>query len=169
MRSKSRKIVVLFTLALLLVALPTSTVLANKQAWKSAISYSNELHQVVESTSKGSGNFGTNPDGSLHFIVSVRGLSGAPTGVHLHASADSNQNAGVVVTLCGSGPGIPVFSGACPFNDGVMVLEGDINGYNLTGIGGGAFFTALHNELVYVNVHTALNPSGEARGQLISR
>jgi hypothetical protein len=169
MRTKSKKIVLFFVLALLLVALPTSTVLANKQAWKSAISYSNELHQVVDSMAKGSGNFGTNPNGSLHFIMSVRGLSGAPTGVHLHAPADETQTAGAVVTLCGSGPGIPVFSGPCPFDNGVMVLEGDINGYNLTGIGGGAFFTALHDQLVYVNVHTALNPSGEARGQLIYR
>ena len=169
MRTKRKKIVLFFILAMLLVALPTSSVLANKQAWKSAISYSNELHTVVDSMAKGTGNFGTNQDGSIHFIISVRGLSGAPTGAHLHALADTTQDAGVVVTLCGSGPGIPVISGPCPFSDGVMVIEGDIQGYNLNGIGGGAFFAALHDDMVYFNVHTALNPSGEARGQLIQR
>ena len=168
MSTKKQKFIIFFVLALLLVALPTTTVLANKQAWKSAISYSNELHQVVDSTAKGTGNFGTNPDGSLHFIITVRGLSGTPTGAHLHAPADTTQTAGVVVTLCGSGPGTAVL-GACTVVDGVMTLEGDIVGTNLNGIGGATFFNYLHDGLVYFNVHTELNPSGEARGQLVQR
>ena len=65
MYTKRKKIVLFFILAILLVALPTSSVLANKQAWKSAISYSNELHTVVNSMAKGTGNFGTNQDGSV--------------------------------------------------------------------------------------------------------
>jgi len=168
MSTKKQKFIIFFVLALLLVAIPTTTVLANKQAWKAAISYSNELHQVVDSTAKGTGNFGTNPDGSVHFIITVRGLSGTPTGAHLHAPADATQDAGVVVTLCGGGPGTAVL-GACTVVDGVMTLEGDIMGSNLNGIGGGVFFNYLRDGLVYFNVHTELNPSGEARGQLIQR
>ena len=169
MRTKSKKVILFIVLGLLLVALPTSTVLANKQAWKALISYQNEVHTVVDSTARGTGNFGTNQNGSIHFIVAVRGLSGAPTGAHLHAPAGVGENAGVVVTLCGTGPGVPVIDGPCPFSDGDMVIEGDIMGYNLTGISGGDFFNALRNDMVYFNVHTALNPAGEARGQLIQR
>lgn len=169
MGMKKRKIFIFIVLVLMLVALPVSTVLANKQGWKTAISYKNETHEVVGSTARGTGNFGTNPDGSLHFVVVVRGLSGPPTGAHLHSPADTSQTAGVVVTLCGSGPGTAVLSGACPFDNGVMIIEGDIRGTNLNGLTGGQFFSNLNNELIYFNVHTELNPAGESRGQLVSR
>jgi hypothetical protein len=168
MSTKRQKFVIFFVLALLLVALPTTTVLANKQAWKASISSANELHEVVGSTAKGTANFGTNPNGSIHFIVSVRGLSGTPTGAHLHAPASTSEDAGVVVTLCGSGPGTAVL-GACSLTDGVFIIEGDIMGYNLNGMSAKDFFNALDDGMVYFNVHTAANPSGEARGQLVPR
>jgi len=168
MAIRKQRIIFFLLAALLVVALPTSTVLANKQAWKAAISSANELHEVVDSAARGTGNFGTNPDGSIHFLISVRGLSGVPTGAHLHAPADSSSNAAIVVSLCGSGPGTPVLS-SCSFDNGVMVIEGDIMGYNLNGMTAGAFFANLRDSMVYFNVHTALNPAGEARGQLIPR
>lgn len=168
MSTKRQKIFLFLMLALLLIAIPTSTVLANKQAWKAQILSSNEVHQVVDANARGTGNFGTNPDGSIHFIVSVRGLSGQPTGAHLHAPADTSSNASVVVTLCGTGPGTAVL-GVCTFDNGVMTIEGDIQGYHLVGMTGGAFFANLNSEMVYFNVHTALNPAGEARGQLVPR
>lgn len=168
MSTKRRRILIFIVLALMLVALPTATVLANKQAWKAAIATTNELHTVFGSSARGTGNFGTNPDGSLHFIISIRGLSGDPTGAHLHAPADTTQTAGVVVTLCGAGPGVPVL-GACTLVDGVLTIEGDITGGNLNGMGGGAFFNNLRDGLVYFNVHTVANPAGEARGQLVQR
>lgn len=169
MGMKKQRFIFFLLVALLVVAIPTTTVLANKQAWKAAISSTNELHEVVDSAAKGTGNFGTNPDGSVHFLISVRGLSGTPTGAHLHAAADTSSDAGVVVTLCGSGPGVSVLGSTCPVVDGVMTLEGDIQGFNLNGISGGAFFADLRDSMVYFNVHTALNPSGEARGQLVPR
>ncbi len=168
MSTKRQKFSLYILIALLVIAIPTSTVLANKQAWKAAISSTNEVHDVVDSTARGTGNFGTNPDGSLHFLVSVRGLSGEPSGAHLHAPADSSSNAAVVVTLCGGGPGMAVLS-TCSYDNGVMVIEGDIMGYHLNGMTAGAFFTNLRDGLVYFNVHTALNPAGEARGQLVPR
>ncbi len=168
MSTKKQRIIFFLLVALLVVALPTTTVLANKQAWKAAISSANEVHTVVDSTARGTGNFGTNPDGSLHFLVSVRGLSGEPSGAHLHAPADSSSNAAIVVTLCGGGPGMSVL-GTCTFDSGVMTIEGDIMGYHLNGMTAGAFFANLRDGLVYFNVHTALNPAGEARGQLIPR
>lgn len=168
MSTKRQKISLFLMVALLLIAIPTSTVLANKQAWKAQISSTNELHEVVDSMARGTGNFGTNPDGSVHFLISVRGLSDVPSGAHLHAAADVNNNAAVVVTLCGSGPGTSVLS-TCAYDNGVMVIEGDIMGYHLNGMTAGTFFANLRDGLVYFNVHTALNPAGEARGQLIRR
>ncbi len=169
MGMKKQRFIFFLLVALLVVAIPTTTVLANKQAWKAAISSANELHEVVGSTAKGTGNFGTNPDGSVHFLITVRGLSGTPTGAHLHAPADTSSDAPVVVTLCGSGPGTSVLGSTCPVVDGIMTLEGDIQGFNLTGMNGGTFFANLNSSMVYFNVHTAMNPSGEARGQLIPR
>lgn len=168
MHFKQRKIIMLITLLLLLVALPTSTVLANKQIFKAKLATSSELHEVVGSSASGSAVVGFNQDGTLRFQVYVRNLSGAPTGAHIHAIASESENAGVVVTLCGNGPGNAVLS-TCTFSDGALFIQGTISGGNLTGISGGDFINALRDGLTYVNVHTELNPMGEVRGQLIQQ
>lgn len=168
MVGKKQRLLFMFVVLALLVAIPTAA-FANKQVYKARISYANELHEVVGSTASGSGVFATNADGSIHFLVQVRGLSAMPTGAHLHGPADETQTAGVVVTLCGNPQ--PGATGACPFDEatGTMTLEGDITGSLLRGITGAQFFDYLQNGLLYFNVHTALNPAGEARGQLLPR
>jgi hypothetical protein len=165
MNRKSRFFIYLIV-AILVLALPV-TALANKRMYKAIITTDAELHDVVGSTARGTGNFGTNQDGSLHFIISVRNLSGAPTAAHIHGPADATQNAGVVVALCGSASSVT--GGPCPFADGVMTIEGDVSGSDVVGMTGGQFFAALNDGLTYFNVHTSLNPAGEARGQIIPR
>jgi hypothetical protein len=111
---------------------------------------------------------GTNPDGTMQFILSVRNLSGPATGAHLHAPATTSENAGVVLTLCGGPP--PSVTGPCVTGEGgYLLVEGAARGNHLQGMTGAEFFAALNNGLVYVNVHTALNPAGEVRGQLERR
>lgn len=79
--------------------------------------------------------------------VTHSGLSGPPTGAHMHGPAGPGQNAGIQVPFTG----------------------------NLTGtIEGEARLTPQQvNELMsgqwYVNIHTARNPGGEIRGQLRPR
>ena len=165
--NKSKRLMIMFVLAALILALPT-TVLANKRLWKASLSSANELHEVVGSSARGSATFATFPDGGIHFMLNVRGLSGPATGAHLHAPATESENASVVVTLCGNPT--PGAVATCTTDaDGNMFIEGSISSSLLRGITAATFFSYLEDGLVYVNVHTALNPAGETRGQLIER
>ena len=80
-------------------------------------------------------------------------LTGVPTAMHIHLPAATNQNAAPLVDLSPYN-----FSAANPTNGGLIF--GDI-----------AFPTNSVSNLVaglsYVNIHTALNPNGEIRGQLV--
>ncbi len=80
-------------------------------------------------------------------------LTGAATAMHIHGPANTNQSAAVQVNL------IPFnFPAANPTNGGVIF--GNVPWpTNLT--------AELLGGLAYLNVHTALNPNGEIRGQLI--
>ena len=79
----------------------------------------------------------------LNWTVTWSGLSGPVSVAHLHGPALSNQNAGVQV-------GISNISGVA----GNTIL-------------GAAQATDLLAGLWYVNIHTALNPGGEIRGQVL--
>jgi hypothetical protein len=80
-------------------------------------------------------------------------LTGVPTGMHIHGPAAAGQNAGVLIDLS------PLnFTSVIPTNGGVI-------------FGSVLYPTDLVSDLLagsnYVNIHTALNPGGEIRGQLI--
>ncbi len=164
-----KKMVFLFLIVILVLALP-SAALANKLIYKARLSTGAELHEVVGSNASGSATFARFPD-SLRINLSVRGLSGPPTAAHIHMPAAEDGTAGPVVTLCG-GPAPAVF-GACSATqqpDGTYLFtiqEGVISGGFIQGITAAQFFNYLEQGLGYVNVHTALNPAGETRGQIL--
>lgn len=169
MNGKSRSLIFLMVV-LLVFALPI-TALASKRIFIARLTTGAELHEVVGSSASGSMALGTNLDGSMRFMLSVRNLSGAATGAHIHAPANVDENASVVITLCGNGPTQAVVAVCATSADGSLVVSGDFNGSFLNGSGmtGAQFFSALEGGLAYVNVHTALNPAGETRGQLIGQ
>jgi hypothetical protein len=136
--------------------------------FKASLSTGAELHTVVGSTARGSFLLGFNPDGSMHFFLNVRNLSGAVSGAHLHGPATASQTAPVLLTLCGAGPAQASVA-TCTVTNGLLSIEGDITSVQLaaSGLAAKDFIDALEASLVYVNVHTALNPAGEARGQVI--
>jgi hypothetical protein len=162
---RSKRVTILIVLALLLLALPSSA-LASKRIYTARLSTGAELHEVVGSNANGSATFVVSPStGKLLFQLQVFGLSGPASGAHIHAPADTTQNAPVVVTLCGNPqPGAVV---TCSFDNGWMRVSGEINQTLLRGITPQEFMDYLDSGLAYVNVHTALNPAGEARGQII--
>jgi hypothetical protein len=80
----------------------------------------------------------------LSWRLSYSGLSGPATGAHFHGPAMAGQNAGVVVPITG-----PLTS---PIVGSVTLTPGQV-----------AEITAGK---WYVNLHTAANPNGEARGQV---
>lgn len=84
---------------------------------------------------------------SLHFLIQVSGMSGDITGAHLHDGA-MGTSGNVLVSLT-------------PF----------VTGNIITGVVSGAeinpdFISKMLSGEVYLNVHTALNPNGEIRGQV---
>lgn len=163
---KSKRAVILFMLIVATFVLP-ATVLANKQAFKARLTTDAELHEVVDSSASGNGSFVVAPDG-VRFYVAVRNLSGPVTGAHIHGPATESENAPVVATLCG-GPAPAAVASCVVDSDGTLIIEGYVTASLLQGMTAPAFIDNLNNGLLYVNVHTQLNPAGEVRGQIYPR
>ena len=108
---------------------------------------------AVATTASGLGVFTLSQDQErLKFRVVVNGLSGAITGAHFHI-AGPGANAGVAVSL-GS------------FLTG-NVLEGEISSQGTNPLLTPALLAALVQGGVYINFHTAANPGGEIRAQVL--
>jgi hypothetical protein len=167
MKRQSRIVIILVLLALL-VAIPASA-LASKQVWKARLTTESELHQVVGSSAVGSALFTTNLDGSISFTLFVRGLSGPATGAHIHGPADASQNGPVILSLCGNPA--PAAVTECTTEDGTLSIEGAITSNLMAawGLRARDLIEWMNTSMVYVNVHTALNPAGEVRGQIAPR
>ena len=85
-------------------------------------------------------------------IAAPSGLSGAVTAAHLHLGAIDGINSGTLIHLCVSGG-----TASCTLDNG----QGQTFTLNLP--------TTLMSPvpLIYLNLHTAQNPGGEIRGQLV--
>lgn len=86
---------------------------------------------------------------TLTYTVRWNSLSGVPVGMHIHGTAGKGFNAGIVQNFSGYAASITGSFTGTFFIDGVAVKEEDLlrGGY-------------------YLNIHTALNPGGEIRGQI---
>lgn len=94
-------------------------------------------------------------DDSYDFTLSAFGLSGLLSGAHIHAPAPVGVNGPVVVPL-----NVAPF---VLFNSGGTALIGGSD----VSPPFASFLSQLQGSLTYVNLHTALNPGGEIRGQLM--
>jgi hypothetical protein len=83
----------------------------------------------------------------LIYTLTFEGLSGPATAAHFHGPAAAGANAGVAVPIGGKDPTSPVHGSATLTDAQIKDLEA------------GKW---------YVNVHTAANPGGEIRGQVMS-
>lgn len=81
----------------------------------------------------------------LDYMISYAGLTGPATAAHFHGPAAVGANGPVMVPIAPAGPS--PLSGSVTLTDAQM--------------------TELLAGNSYVNVHTAANPSGEIRGQVV--
>jgi uncharacterized protein (TIGR03118 family) len=84
---------------------------------------------------------------NLTYNISFSGLSGPATAAHIHAPADATNTAGVAIPFA-------VASATSGTISGTTNLTPDL-------------LADIVNGMAYVNVHTANNPSGEIRGQIV--
>jgi CHRD domain len=81
---------------------------------------------------------------------SFSGLTGPATAAHFHGPAEPGKNAGVAIWISEKGKTLD-----SPFKGSATLTD--------------AQASDLQAGLMYVNVHTAANPGGELRGQLVKQ
>jgi hypothetical protein len=107
--------------------------------------------EVPPTTSAGTGTLTASYDAAsktLSWDGSFSGLTGPATAAHFHGPAEAGKNAGVAIWI--SEKGQPF---ASPFKGQATLTD--------------AQAADLEKGMWYVNVHTAANPGGELRGQLM--
>lgn len=120
-------------------------------AFAQAVTYKAELTgaaQVPPNTTKGTGALTATYDPAskkLSYTVNYKDLSGPATAAHFHGPADAKSNAGIVVPV--SGAVTSPIKGEATLTD--------------------AQAADLAAGRWYFNVHTAANPPGEIRGQVM--
>jgi hypothetical protein len=93
---------------------------------------------------------------TITYSVSVAGLSGPVTAAHIHGPAGTEATADPIVPLTVTSQG----------TSGVVVS----GSFTTTGNGAISIATLVQHMLAgntYINIHTAANPNGEIRGQII--
>jgi len=99
------------------------------------------------------------PDlGKLKFVIVYRHLSGSASMVHFHLGA-AGKNGPILVTVCGTDKSAILKT--CPKFKTVFLASS----WNVPK----KYRQALLQKKIYINVHTALNPKGEIRGQVLSK
>lgn len=145
--------------ALLLVAVVAPAMADRDFDFVARLSPDQEVAHVDAPDAQGLAKFTV--DGNvLTYEVTVRGLTGPATQAHIHGPADRGVNAGISIWLCGTA--------ALPGPAGTPTCSSTTNGELVSGS-----VTVTTEQLAmidaglgYANVHTALHPSGEVRGQV---
>ena len=96
---------------------------------------------------------------SLSYTVTANGLSGNAAASHIHGGA-AGTNGGILVPFDAAA----VQSGQIA--SGTIDLSQPVSN-GQSSISGDSLLTLLNKGLLYTNVHTAANPGGEIRGQII--
>jgi len=93
--------------------------------------------------------------GVYTYTINFSGMSGPLTGAHIHGPAAAGTNASVIVPFNTAGAGT---SGT---------LTGTFTSTNTAAISNDSLDVLMRTGNAYVNLHTAANPGGEIRGQLL--
>ena len=129
------------------------------------------FHEVAGNSTTGEGRLTltiNDKDQTIDFKLTFKNLSGNPAAAHVHFG-QNHTNGGVMFFFCGGGPQ----NTACPAaTEGTLtgtISATDIVGPAAQGIAIGEFaeaIAAIRGGVAYGNIHTAMFPGGEIRGQL---
>jgi hypothetical protein len=139
----------MFRRVLLAAVLSAAFVSAASAATVSYTAHLSGRSEVPKIDSKGKGKLDATFDTQskvFTYTLTFDGLSGPAAAAHIHGPANRAQTAGVVAPLGDKNPTSPV-SGMVTLTDDQVKM--------------------LRSNKLYVNVHTAANPGGEIRGQII--
>lgn len=128
--------------------------------YTSQLSAANEKPNANASTATGTATY-TLRGNSLSFIVTASGLTGPATLSHIHVGSAAVAGPIVVPFVTGSVQSGNVAAGTIDLSTSVS------NG--TTTITGDSLKVLLNNGNAYTNVHTAANPGGEIRGQIVKQ
>jgi CHRD domain len=95
--------------------------------------------------------------GTYTFTINFSGMTGPLTGAHIHGPAGVGVNANIIVPFSVAGAGA---SGT---------LTGTFSSTNTATISNDSLDVLMRTGNAYVNLHTAANPGGEIRGQLVQQ
>ena len=126
----------------------------------STMSAANEKPTANASTATGTATY-TLKGNTLSFVVNVSGLTGPATLSHIHVGAASVAGGVIVPFVTGSVQSGNVTAGTIDLSSTVSNGTSTISGDSLK--------VLLNNGNAYTNVHTAANPGGEIRGQIIKQ
>jgi hypothetical protein len=128
----------------LVMSLAAAPAMAESVSFKATLTGAEE---VPATTTKGTGMVDATFDSTskkLTWKGTYTGLSGTATAAHFHGPADMGKNAAVAV---------PAPAAASPFEGSAVISD--------------AQAADLMADKMYFNVHTAANPTGEIRGQVM--
>ena len=150
-----------------LTACATTTEVPSALTFGGALNGAKEKPTATASIGTGQALVVLNASGTIHYSVSWTGLTGVATGAHIHGPADSLNTAGILIDFSA----LPVGSAnqaitltASGLASGSVNVKGDA--VVTATVSGDSLVKLLTAGLLYVNVHTAANPSGEIRTQL---
>ena len=137
-----RRLLTLALLLILVVLVGVAIAAAGGRPLLSELSWDNEVPPATGTTATGSAVITLNQGREeICFAITTSGLSGLLLADHIHVG-EAGMNGGVVVSLEGA------LSGCVDADaDTIKAIRQNPEGY-------------------YINLHTALNPGGEVRGQL---
>lgn len=146
------------------------------QSAGSAMNFSAGLtgwNEVPSVSTKGSGEFhaSVRPDGKgIDYEVSYKDLSGAPTMSHIHLGQKTSAGA-VMIWLCKTtqASDAPTCPGGTSGSWSGTIAAAQVVGPAAQGVAAGEWeeaLEAIRRGHAYVNIHSAMSPSGEIRGQL---
>ena len=124
------------------------------------------------------GTVGLLGDDSFFVLIGASGLTGIPSGWHIHGAATTTENGPVRVNVGGvlggtAGVGTLVSGGLISALSLPALFSVPVTAPTIAPPGSNAghpamsFLSMLQSHLAYVNVHTPIFPGGEVRGQLL--